>query len=336
MYGRLKKHHRITFIMVLILIFLTSGSIWQHNMNRYEKDEYVPPGKLISVNNHKMHILADGEGSPTVILTTGSGTPCAYTDYYYIQKEISKNVRTISYDRPGYGWSEPTSMASTINEQVMELRELLFKAGEKPPYILVGHSLSSLEVVHYAQLFPEEIVGIVLIDGGNPTYYAAYNEFTSLAINHSFEAMRITGIVRALGNIGIFPAFLGEDQRRKLLPDNLQQVDKIMFYNKLGLDVNRIKLTNINEDAREVIISGHLGDIPLIILTASESTKEWKESQVQLKSWSKNSKQEEIVGSSHYIHWSFPYVIIEKIEEVVKSSMTSLPRSVLEGKLEGE
>ena len=314
---------RLFRVLALVLIILVIGILWQNNMSCYEKVEYNPPGQLIKVDSHKMHIYAAGEGSPTVVFTVGSGTPCAYTDYYYIQKEVSKTVRTISYDRPGFGWSEPTAIPRTIGKQVNELHELLCKSGEKPPYILVGHSLSSLEVIHYAQLFPEEVFGIILIDGGNPTFYANYSEFSALALNHFFEAMRITGVARALGSIGIFPLFVGENQRQKLLPHDLQRVDNIMFYNKLGLDKNRDVLRNINENANEVIKKGKIGDIPLVILTSGEGTKEWKKSQIQLKSWSNNSKQEVVSGSSHYIHWNYPNIIVGKIHELIKSSNTN-------------
>ncbi|MGH4119513.1 alpha/beta fold hydrolase [Clostridium sp.] len=311
---------RIFRVIALILIILFIGTLWQHAMSEYEKEVYNPPGQLRKVDNHNMHIYVEGESSPTVVFTVGSGTPCAYTDYYYIQKEISKTVRTISYDRPGFGWSEPTAIPRTIGNQVNELHELLCKAGEKPPYILVGHSLSSLEVIHYAQKYPEELVGIILIDGGNPTFYANYSEFSALALNRFSEAIRVTGIARALGNIGIFLPFTYENQRQKSLPHDIQQVDKIMFYNKLGLDKNRNSLRTINENADEVIKNGKIGDIPLVVLTAGNGTKEWKESQIQLKSWSNNSKQEEVIGSSHYIHWNYPNVIIKKIHELIEMS----------------
>lgn len=314
---------RLFRVLSLVLIILFIGILWQHTMSYCEEDEYNPPGQLIEVDNHNMHIYSAGEGSPTVIFTVGSGTPCSYTDYYNIQKEVSKTVRTLSYDRPGFGWSEPTTATRTIGKQVDELHELLCKAGEKPPYILVGHSLSSLEVIHYAQMYPDEVIGIILIDGGNPTFYANYSEVSALALNRFFEAMRITGVARALGNIGIFPPFLGENQRQKLLPQDLLPVDTIMFYNKLGLDKNRDALRNINENANEVIKNGKIGDIPLVILTAGKGDKKWKESQIQLKSWSNNSKQVEVIESSHYIHWTYPSIIIEKINELIKSSKTN-------------
>lgn len=96
-----------------------------------------------------------------------------------------------------------------------------------------------------------------------------------------------------------------------------------MFYNKLGLDKNRDALKNINENADEVIRNGKIGDIPLVVLTAGNGTKKWKESQIQLESWSNNSKQEEVIGSPHYIHLNYPNIIIEKIYELIEMQKTN-------------
>lgn len=315
-------------LLIFVLFILVIGTLWQHYMSQYEMSKYNPPGQLIEIDTHKMHSYALGEGSPTVVFTAGSGTPCAYSDYYCIQKELSKTLRTISYDRPGFGWSEPTSIPRTIDKEVDELHQLLSKAGENPPYLLVGHSLSSLEVIRYAQVFPEEVFGVILIDGGNPALYADYSEFSALTLNRIFEGIRVTGVARALGSVGIFPPFVAENQRLKHLPHNLQQIDKIMFYNKLGLDTNRDSLRNINENASEVVKGGKIGDIPIVILTAEKSTKEWKVSQVELMSWSNNSKQEVVIGASHYIHWSNPNIVVDKIDELIKNSKMDFSNKV--------
>jgi pimeloyl-ACP methyl ester carboxylesterase len=310
-------------VLTIIMIPLFLGVLWQYIMCNYESKRYAPPGQLIDVKGHKMHIYARGEGSPTVILTVGSGTPSAYTDYYYIQNELMKVTRTVSYDRPGFGWSEGTSIRRTIDDQVNDLRELLNISGEKPPYILVGHSLASLEVIHYAQLFPKEVAGIVLIDGGNPTYYAHYNESSALALNFLFEGIRKSGLLRALGNVGVFLPLVGETERHKLLPQELRKLDEIMFYKNVGNEFNRNSLKNINENARKVINNGKLGDIPLVILTAGKEDK-WKASQEELKTWSNNSKQENIIDSTHYIHWNNWQIVTDKIRELVINSKRTI------------
>jgi pimeloyl-ACP methyl ester carboxylesterase len=315
-FRRLFKKRLFKFLAIFLAL-LSIGAIWQHIMVYYEEKGLNYPGKLLEVNSHKMHIYGEGNGELTVVFTVGSGTPCAYTDYYYIQKELSKSVRTVTYDRAGYGFSEPTSIPRTVDEQVNDLHELLNKSGEKPPYILVGHSLSSLEVIHYAQLFPEEVSGIILIDGGNPIYYADYQESGALLLSYLLEGVRECGLTRALGGLGILTPMAGESKRYKMLPDKLDKIDKTMFYRNLGNKTNRSEVRNINENASKVIDNGRLGDIPLVILT-SKSDSNWNETQEKLKDWSNNSRQETISGAGHYIHWDKPDIVIEKIKKLVK------------------
>lgn len=311
-FRKLFKKKLFKFLTILFAL-LAIGTLWQNIMIYYEGKELKFPGQLIDVNNHKMHIYGEGNGSPTVVLTVGSGTPCAYTDFYFIQQEISKSVRTVTYDRPGYGWSEPTSIPRTVDEQVNDLHILLDKAGEKPPYILVGHSLSSLEVIRYAQLFPKEVSGIVLIDGGNPIYYADYYEPGAVLLNYFLEGLRESGVVRVLGSIGVLTPMVSEDKRYKLLPRELSQIDKMMFYRNLGNKTNRSEIKNMNENAKKVIDNGKLESIPLVILT-SKNDFYWEETQHGLKDWSSNSKQETIIDASHYIHWDKPNIVIERIQ----------------------
>lgn len=317
-FKKLFKKKASRFLAIFLLLLFT-GTTWQNIMLNKEKKDFSCPGRLIDVNNHRMHIYGEGSGSPTVVFTVGSGTPCAYTDFYFIQQEISKSVRTVTYDRPGYGWSEATSIPRTIDEQVNDLHMLLDKSSEKPPYILAGHSLSSLEVIRFAQLYPEEVVGIVLIDGGSPIYYANYNEPVALLSNILLEGVRKCGIIRALGSIGVLTPIVGEGIRYRLLPAELGQIDKKMFYRNLGNRTNRSEIRNMNENARTVMDSGKLGNIPLVIIT-SRSDPYWVETQEELKDWSEDSKQETINGAVHYIHWDKPDLVIEKIRELIKET----------------
>lgn len=325
-FRKLLKKRLFKFLIIFLVIF-SIGAILQHVMIYYEEKELKYPGKLVDVNNHKMHIYGEGNGALTVVFTVGSGTPSAYTDYYYIQKELSKSVRTVSYDRAGYGFSEPTSSPRTVDEQVDELHKLLAMTGEKPPYILVGHSLSSLEVIHYAQLFPEEVSGIVLIDGGNPVYYSNYPESAAVILSYLLEGARECGLTRALGSMGILTPMAGESKRYKMLPDKLDKIDKMMFYRNLGNKTNRNEIRNINENAKKVIDNGKLGSIPLVILS-SKSDSNWNETQKRLKEWSNNSIQETISGAGHYIHWDKPDIVIEKIQELINEQNRNTEKKI--------
>lgn len=312
-----RKRRGVLLLSVVMILFVASG-IWQYLMMRIESRSYLPEGQLYSVNGHDMHLYGVGEGEPTVVFIAGSGTPSSYTDFYALQKGLQTLARTVTFDHAGFGWSEKTSIPRSIDIVTDELHELLQLAGEQAPYVLVGHSLASLEAIRYAQKYPDEVEGIVLLDGGSPEFYAKESEWKAYAINRFFAGVRVTGVARALGAFGILLPFSGEDVRHKRLPDELKGVDVSMYYNHLGNASNISVLRHINDNAQVVIEGGYLQDIPLLILS-SDSGSGWEGVQRQLVHWSDQSRQETLPDSSHYIHWSNRELIIEKIAAMLQS-----------------
>lgn len=122
----------------------------------------TPPGKLISVGGHKMHLNCTGTGSPTVVVEAGIGD--ISTDWVFVQERVSKFARICAYDRVGYAWSEPGPLPRTYAQINFDLHELLAAAREKGPFVFVGHSFGGPLVRSYTSLYPAEVVGILLVD----------------------------------------------------------------------------------------------------------------------------------------------------------------------------
>lgn len=309
------RKFRIRFFLIIIAV-LFIGCIWQTIASNRELKLLRPPGELYSVNSHDMHMYAAGHGDTTIVFVPGSGTPSAYTDFYYLQSQLQNHARTVSYDHPGFGWSEPAMSPRTIDNIVQELHELLKQANEAPPYLLVGHSLASLEVIHYAQRYPDEVTGIVLLDSGSPEYYADDSELKYKLLNRTLAGLRRSGIVRALGEADVLLPFSGENVRYKRLPVVIQDIDIAMYYGKLGNKSNLDVIKHINENAQTVIDGGDLVDIPLLVIS-SESGEDWKQVQRELLKWSNNSQQITIPDSAHYIHWSNQDTIRNEIIDIL-------------------
>lgn len=70
-----------------------------------------------------------------------------------------------AYDRAGYGGSDAAEGLRDASNVVEELRAVLAASGHTPPYVLVGHSLGAMYVRLFARTHPEEVVGLVLVDG---------------------------------------------------------------------------------------------------------------------------------------------------------------------------
>jgi pimeloyl-ACP methyl ester carboxylesterase len=314
--GIRKKKFRIIKVIIFIIIMLLTGTVWQRIMIEKEANILLPQGEVFNINNHNMYIHSAGSGKNTVVFVAGSGTPSSFTDFYRMQLELQLYARTVCFDNAGFGWSEKTDMPRTIDVLTEELHELLVKSGQASPYILVGHSLASLEVIRFAQKYPTEVKEIVLLDGGSPEFYANDSEMKSYLLNRFSAGLRVTGIARALGCLGIKLPLLGENLRYNSIPSNVNDMDVAMYYKYLGNTSNIEYINKINENAREVIKNGHLNNIPLVIMS-SDSGEGWEKTQKELLSWSNLSSQETLQNSSHYIHWTNTDYIVERLKGLI-------------------
>ena len=152
------------------------------------------------------------------------------TDWSLVEPEISKVARTIVYDRAGMGLSRKSRKSRTSEQIVAELHSLLLKSGEKPPYILVGHSFGALNMCLFANTYPEKIAGLV-VDGGSVDYYKDYFKTPRLMMITILMNISIllnkTGVFRAFGKLGLIPHV---KERKRRLTDENGKLDEAFFY----------------------------------------------------------------------------------------------------------
>jgi pimeloyl-ACP methyl ester carboxylesterase len=122
---------------------------------------YAEAGQLVDIGSRRINLRCSGSGSPTVVLAAGSGSWS--TVWYKTQPEIAKRTRVCAFDRASYGFSDP-ARPQTVSEVSDDLHAALKGAQIPGPYVLVGHSLGGLEVRLYAQRWPDEVAGMILVD----------------------------------------------------------------------------------------------------------------------------------------------------------------------------
>jgi pimeloyl-ACP methyl ester carboxylesterase len=133
-----------------------------------------PPGRLVDIGSHRLHLYCTGDGWPTVVLDAGLGG--THLDWTLVQGQVSRHARTCSYDRAGYGWSEPGPRPRTSRELATELHRLLAAAGVPGPYVLVGHSLGGVTVRLYASRYPEQVAALVMVDSSSAGQLERFDE----------------------------------------------------------------------------------------------------------------------------------------------------------------
>jgi pimeloyl-ACP methyl ester carboxylesterase len=124
----------------------------------------------VRIDEREIAFAVSGRGSPTVILETGLGAESA--DWEMVERELACFSRVFRYDRAGRGMSSPARGPRDAHMIVDDLHRLLRAAGVPGPYLLVGQSLGGLLMRVYAQRYPAEIAGLVLVDSMHEDQFA--------------------------------------------------------------------------------------------------------------------------------------------------------------------
>jgi len=313
---------RTLFILVGLLLLCLSGIVWQQISIKREISDFPPTGTIIDLGTYQAHYLLKGDGDTAVVFIEGSGTPCAYTDFYALQEELSQSFLTLSFDRAGGGWSSETDITRTIDRLTDELSRLIDSTLGDIPVVLVCHSLGALEAIHYAQVYPENVRGIVFLDSGTPAFYAADSELSAKLLNVLNSCARFTGLIRLLGESGCFLPIYGEHDRYCGLPDTLKPLDKAMYYRFAGNPAVRTYLDCMNENAEVVCEGNRLSSLPILVLSSDSGTK-WAEVQKELCTWSECSTQITLARSEHYLHHTNQAEVSEAIRTFLMQNSIS-------------
>jgi len=123
-----------------------------------------PQGKLVQVNEGKMHIRKMGSGEKVIILLAGLGCPLPTVEFAPLMRKLSDKYTIYSVEYFGYGYSDSTGRPRTNENYVSEIREALKSVGLTPPYVLMPYSISGVYAEYYAAKFPKEVAGLILLD----------------------------------------------------------------------------------------------------------------------------------------------------------------------------
>jgi pimeloyl-ACP methyl ester carboxylesterase len=136
-------------------------------------EQPAPLGRLVDLGGCKLHLYCTGRGKLTVVLSPGGGD--FSFDWYWVQQKASAFARVCSYDRADYAWSDPGPQPRTMRQEAYELHTALQRAEGRGPYVLVGHSLGGLVMRVFAELYPEAVRGMILVDATSPDATLGFN-----------------------------------------------------------------------------------------------------------------------------------------------------------------
>ncbi|WP_285398844.1 alpha/beta hydrolase [Lysinibacillus sp. fls2-241-R2A-57] len=136
-----------------------------------ESDVLENKGTIVEVDHNKMNVYTEGDGEDTYVFMAGSGIAAPIYDMKGLYSKFSQEHKIAVVERAGYGYSDVSNDERNIDTILAQTREALLQSGNKPPYILVPHSISGVEAIYWAQKYPEEIKGIIALDISLPSQY---------------------------------------------------------------------------------------------------------------------------------------------------------------------
>jgi pimeloyl-ACP methyl ester carboxylesterase len=282
----------LVWMIVGLLALAVIGAIYQAIATEVDQRTYSPPGEMVDVNGHLLHINCIGEGSPTVILEAANLGMSAH--WVRVQQQLAQTTRVCSYDRAGLGWSERGPEPRDARQVSSELHTLLKSAGTEGPYVLVGHSYGGLYARMYAARYSGEVAGVALVDSSHPEQFTRSPEGRAMYE----QTRRMGGVLPLLTRLGVirltnfYPAH----------PDlPLQQREQIAAFNsstqQVATTVEEFSATP--ETSAQVRSMGSLGDKPLAVISAGTQSPDWLEMQEELAALSSDSIHRVIEGATH-------------------------------------
>jgi pimeloyl-ACP methyl ester carboxylesterase len=289
----------------LLVLLGGVGAVYESVAEAADAKAHPPPGRMIDVGGHRLHINCVGAGSPTVVIEAGLGDS-SLSWSSWVQPAAGRTTRVCAYDRAGMGYSDPGPLPRTAERFAAELHTLLLRADERGPYVLVGHSLGGLPVRVFAHQYSTDVVGVVLIDSMSPSS-------AKQSAPDSTEQSDAPSVVEWLLTL---PARTG---LLRLLAGPLQLTADSFTPRALQAGIDESK--GIPDSLAQAGAVRTFGALPLIVLSRGlvpGKDQEWQQWQTELLDLSSNSQQLFADKSGHSIHLDQPEAAVGAIDWMVE------------------
>ena len=238
-------------------------AMMKDDTNKSQGDKYQdsdsPIGSFYNVEERHLLLDCSGSGSPTVVFLPAAGM--VGLDYLNLHNKISLQTTSVIYDRAGTGWSDQIKLPRSALEVTDELRSLLYTAGVPAPYLFVGHSLGGIYARRYAQRFPDEVAGMLLLEPPHEDFLTNTPKLKKRYLLPQIFAILRTLLTYKRSFRGLF------DQMFDKWPDSIRE--PLIDYHLRTLSKTITEKKNLNSELyNEIRKGGEMPDIPLIVFTA--------------------------------------------------------------------
>ena len=299
---------------------------------------------MVDVGGRSLHVNVAGQGRPVVVLE--AGIAASSLSWALVCKKVAEFTTVVTYDRAGFGWSDPAPYRSTALDYARDLAVVLEKAEIRGPFLLVGHSFGALIVRIFEQTYPERAAGLVLVDPVCRTEWREASEPRKQMLVRGVLLSRRGALLAQLGVVRLalrllmsgsrtIPKFLarvsagqgagvterltGEVRKmpRELWPAVAAHWSEARCFRTMAdsLESLPVSVTQVDE-------CRSLGDLRIVVLSAASANAEEMREHEHDARLSTCGEHSVVPGSGHWMHLDAPDVVVEAISRVMVVSGT--------------
>lgn len=296
-----------------ILLFLVATFIFHRISLEKEKASLTPMGQQVLVDGHQMNVYVEGNGPETIVVLSGAGIASPILDFKEVSESLSKRYKVVIVERAGYGYSDDSNHSRDVMEVLSETRQALSQANVKGPFIILSHSMASLESLAWQEKYPDEVKALIGLDWALPSSYENLKQNQAL-LTVAYWSSKI-GLLR------YFPESFYI--KNSTLTENERKQYKLLAYKQLMSQAMLNESRLVKENAKKVPLNIN-PKIPALLMVSngdgtSFSQSEWQHFAEEFASDQPNV-QVVYVDVTHDLYHYQSNEIVSQLEDFLKSN----------------
>lgn len=253
-----------------ILLFLLATFIFHRISLEKEEASLTPMGQQVLVNGHQINVYVEGDGPETIVVLSGAGIASPILDFKEVSESLSKRYKVVIVERAGYGYSDDSNYSRDVMEVLSETRQALSQANITGPFIILSHSMASLESLAWQEKYPDEVKALIGLDWALPSSYENLKDNQAL--------LTLAYLSSKIGLLRYFPeSFYIKNQT---LTENERKQYKLLAYKQLMSQAMLHESQTVKENAKKVPSSINPKISTLLLVSNGEGTSfsqsEWQ------------------------------------------------------------
>jgi pimeloyl-ACP methyl ester carboxylesterase len=307
-----------------------------------------PPGRMVDVGGRRLHVNVAGSGSPTVILE--AGIAASSLSWALVVNQIAEVATVVTYDRAGFGWSDPASHRCTALDSTQDLALLVDRAEIRGPLLLVGHSFGGLIVRLFEQTYPGRVAGLVLVDPVCRAEWREAGEQRRRMLARGVTLSRRGALLARLGVVGLGLKLLASGSRT--IPKMLARVSAghgAGVTERLTEEVRKMprelwpavaahwsqarcframadSLENLPMSVTQIDETRSLGNLPIIVLSAASASAQAIAEHEHDSRLSARGEHTVVPFSGHWMQLDAPDAVRAAVARVLVPALVCEPR----------